>query len=987
MAKDIGAQVKLEGEKEYKDALNQIDKQIIALKGDYKAVSASVDGYTSAMQSNHAKHQQLNTQLDAQTEKLKLLKDQLSKVQTAEGDHTAEESKLRAEIGYTSQEVKKLRDAYMEIPNALETVGSKVSTFGSKMSSVGSTLTASVTTPIIGLAAYAFKSASDLEENINKVDVSFGDSAQSVKDWAKTATDSFGLSESKALEATSLFGDMATSMGISDDAAAGMSTSLAGLAGDLASFKNISQDQAMNALQGIFTGQTKALKGLGIVMTDTNLKDFAEKQGLVYDKMSDSEKVTLRYQYVLEHTKNAQGDYQRTASGAANSIRTMQASVSNLADAFGEKLLPTFTPEIQKLTELIKKFASLSDSEQQSIIKTLAFAAAIGPVAKVVGDLNEKAIGPAITKIGTFSKTLSSGQGVAQAFVNIGLNPMALAIGATVAAFGLMAAGGKIMQDQIKAQMEATYGLTDEMKANIDATNQMAESQDKLATSSKNAATEVSSQYGYYQSLVEQYNNLIDANGQVKAGYEDRANYILSTLSEAMGMEDGQIQTLIGDDGKLSAAITDVINKKKAAAIQDAYTEQYTDAIKNQAQAQKQYAADLQDYITAKNTAAEADKNYNAALQEETYDIQNNIPVTQDLKDKIANLSAENGIAQGAAQKTKDAYDQSKQSLIDYNTTISNYEGLGSAILSGDAAQISQAMQDMTNNFQTAETGTKESLDAQTQNLKDAWMNMKSAVDSGSTEITQTEVDAAHDAYTRSAEEYDKLVSASYDAGNDAGNELASGLDDSEPNSTSSADNLSNQAVGALKKDASQEGSDIAGTFEGGIRSGSGSVEDAGSSIASSAKDGAGSVSADDSGWNFAQGFANGIGNGINDVWNAACNLANNAWNAINHTLDEHSPSKKTTKQGVYFGEGLANGILSQKSEVQKAAESLSDVALGEIGNPTIPLSVAQGNQNTSYNTITLQVYGANGQSVNDLADAVMDKLQTIINKKGAVWK
>lgn len=986
MAKDIGAQVKLTGEQEYKDALNQIDKQLIALKGDYKALNSSLDGYSSAMESNRAKHAQLNTQIEAQNEKLKLLKEQLEKVKNAEGDHTAEEARLRSNIGYTTQEVKKLRDAYMEIPNALETVGSKMQTVGSKMSSIGSTLTASVTTPIVGLAAYAYKSASDLEENINKVDVAFGTSADTVKKWAKTATDSYGLSESKALEATALFGDMATSMGMSDDAAASMSTSLTGLAGDLASFKNISQDQAMNALQGIFTGQTKALKGLGIVMTDTNLKDFAEKQGLVYDKMSETEKVTLRYNFVLSRTQNAQGDYVRTASGAANSMRTMQASLSNLADTFGEKLLPTFTPQINKLTELIKKFASLSDGEQQSIIKTLAFAAAVGPVLIVTGEL-AKRVGFLTEKTGLFVKALTSGQTVAQSFTAIGLNPMALAITATVAAFAGMTIAAKSMQDEWLKEINSNYGLTDSMKGTIETVNSLKDSMAQAQEASAKNDAAVESEYGHYNSLVQEYNNLIDANGQVKAGYENRANYILTTLSSAMGMEDGQIQTLIDDNGKLSSSIDEVILKKKAEAVQNAYQDQYTQAVQNQAEATKALLAAKTNYYEALSRYSSAESNYNSLLSQQQYYLDNNIPLTTEFNDELNKATVEYGTASGSLQQMRDAYDNANTAITDINTTISNYEGVGAAIVSGDADQINQAIFNMTNNFKTAQTANADTLAQQTADLKSTWEEMKKAVDEGSTTITQKQVDAAHEAFLKSAEEHSKAVQNSYDTGYDSAEEMAQGLSDGEPDSTAAADTVSSNAKDALTKDATSEGQGLAGSYAEGISDMDSEASNAGTSLGNNARDGAGSVDSSDLGNNFAIGFGNGISSQNDNIWSKAWNLAQIAWNSVSHALDEHSPSKKTTKQGVYFGEGLANGILSQKDNVQKAAESLSNVAMTSVGKATIPLNVAGGGTNTSYNTITLQVYGTEGQSINDLTDQVMNRLQTAINKKGSVWE
>ena len=262
---------------------------------------------------------------------------------------------------------------------------SKLDRIGGKLSSFGAKWSLGVTTPIALSAKTAISAASDYEENLNKVDVAFGNSAQAVKDWADTATESFGLSKNQALEATSLFGDMATSMGLAQPAAADMATSMTGLAGDLASFKNIGIDQAMTALAGVFTGETESLKQLGIVMTEVNLEEFASRTGQVYSEMSQAEKVQLRYNYVMAMSKNAIGDYARTSDGTANSLRTFQGSVDNLAIAFGQQLLPTITPLVQSATELINRFAALDPEFQQLIIKAALFAAALGPVAVAAG--------------------------------------------------------------------------------------------------------------------------------------------------------------------------------------------------------------------------------------------------------------------------------------------------------------------------------------------------------------------------------------------------------------------------------------------------------------------------------------------------------------------------------------------------------------------------------------------------------------------------
>lgn len=313
------------------------------------------------------------------------------------------------------------------IQQKLNSVSSSMTNFGNKMS-------LAVTAPLVALGGKMVNAASDMEENLNKVDVAFGKSADNVKSWADTATESFGLSKNQALEATSLFGDMATSMGLPQDAAADMSTSLAGLAGDLASFKNIDIEQAMTALNGVFTGETESLKTLGIVMTETNLKQFAEDAGLVYNEMSQAEKVQLRYAYVMEATKNAQGDYARTADGTANSMRTLQATFDNLIALLGTSLLPAITPVIQFITDLLKKFSELEPGTQKMIVIIGAVLAALGPVVSVVGGI--------ISVVSTLIPIITA--------VVSALNPITLAIGAVIAAIVLLIKNW----DAVKAKMQ-----------------------------------------------------------------------------------------------------------------------------------------------------------------------------------------------------------------------------------------------------------------------------------------------------------------------------------------------------------------------------------------------------------------------------------------------------------------------------------------------------------------------------------------------------
>jgi phage-related minor tail protein len=284
--------------------------------------------------------------------------------------------------------------------------GESAKKMGEKFSSIGKQMSTMITLPVLAVGGGMIKLASDFNENLNKVDVAFGSSAGAVKAWAQDTTKSIGMSSNSALTGASLFGDFATSMGIAQVPASKMSMQMVTLAGDLASFKNVSTDQALMALNGVFTGETESLKMLGIVMNDASLQTFALSQGskVLYKDMTDGEKAQLRMAFVLSKTKNAQGDFERTSMSTANQLKILTASVQDLGVKMGTALLPIITPLITKVTELANQFTALSPNTQMLIMKIVGIVAVIGPALTIIGSL--------ITFVGTLATAFSAIGGV-----------------------------------------------------------------------------------------------------------------------------------------------------------------------------------------------------------------------------------------------------------------------------------------------------------------------------------------------------------------------------------------------------------------------------------------------------------------------------------------------------------------------------------------------------------------------------------------------
>ena len=161
----------------------------------------------------------------------------------------------------------------------------------------------------------AFELGSAITEVENVVDVAFGSMADKAYEFASTATEQYGLSELAAKQYAGTMMAMLNSTGVAQDAAAEMSTTLAGLAGDLASFYNISTDEAFMKLRSAIAGETEPMRQLGVNMTVASLEAYALSQGITksWQSMTQAEQAMLRYNYIMSATSQQQGDFARTS--------------------------------------------------------------------------------------------------------------------------------------------------------------------------------------------------------------------------------------------------------------------------------------------------------------------------------------------------------------------------------------------------------------------------------------------------------------------------------------------------------------------------------------------------------------------------------------------------------------------------------------------------------------------------------------------------
>lgn len=208
---------------------------------------------------------------------------------------------------------------------------------------------ATATTAVLYSAASMVKKgvqlSSDLQESQNVIDVTFEKSSSQINAWAKAAKKSYGLSELAAKQYSGTMGAMLKSTGLTGNALSDMSTSLSGLAGDFASFYNISTDLAFEKIRSGISGETEPLKQIGIDMSVTNLQAYALAKGIKknYSEMNAATKAALRYSYLMSVSADAHGDFGRTQENYANQQRLFSINTQEMAMALNTGLVPIMT--------------------------------------------------------------------------------------------------------------------------------------------------------------------------------------------------------------------------------------------------------------------------------------------------------------------------------------------------------------------------------------------------------------------------------------------------------------------------------------------------------------------------------------------------------------------------------------------------------------------------------------------------------------------
>lgn len=714
-----------------------------------------------------------------------------------------------------------------------------------------------------------------------------------------------------------------------------------------------------------------------------NRKQLVSSAGVVASTIAEG-LAELLPASVREPVKNAIDEIEESFSngGLKDAVKTVSTTIENFGkgvSSVAKVALPPFTKGVDLLGRNLDKVvpvlvagytalkgygvaksaantvSKLSKAYKAATVAVKGYVVAGGAEAVVTaastGALTLKQIA-----VGLLSKQLSIATAAQAAFnAAANANPVGLVVGAVAA----LTAGLTALALTSKDSTVEMYSLSEGQKKVLESCKETTEAMKEQREAREESVQSIDREYNGYSSLLAELQSITDANGHVKAGYEDRAKVITGLLSDALGIEIEMMDAQILKIDETVAAIQELITQKKAEATINSMQDDMAKAYEKTSEAMEKY------------------KDASAKLEEQN----KKVAEAQEAVIKAEEEYRKGGAAQyGAYEEAKEALNKavkgqkdyeealksSKDELNSFATEINNYDALVSAMASGSTSEIETALNTLVTSYRsyTAEAlaSSKETQDEMLEQANGYVESMK-LVQDGTIQVADSVYRDMAKAAINSINEFNKLpggVAAGIEAiGPEASAAMVSALTQADidgkldAEGKASMENLISAVSGssdevkvailtALKPmlDETQysalvlkiNGENATGAYAGAVSSKEPEVREAAGKIAGTAEGELSNAEAAKSlGSDFGSGYAIGISGTIGAVANAAQLIANAALEKTRQTQNSNSPAKESMYLGEDYGDGYALGIDNKKDFVGKTSAQLTDTALKSL--------------------------------------------------------
>lgn len=588
-------------------ALSKVNSTTSKLQKELRDINKSLKFDPKNTELLEQKQKILNDEIAITSQKLEELKKHQKEVSNS-GTALNKEQKetyraLQREIVSTENKLKDLQvqaSKWTTAGKAAEEFGNKVDNIGSKVDNLGNKLTTRITVPLLTLGAVGVNSAAKQEAAMQQVDKIYGDAAGTIKNFAENTAISFNMSTSDAYKYAQIYGNLIQS--ITDDQAenAKYTQQLLQASSIIASATGRTMEDVMDRIRSGLLGNTEAIEDLGVNVnvamiesTDAFKRFAGDKSWLQLDFQTQQQ---IRLFAILEQTTKKYG--KEVNKNTSSDIQRLTAKFKNLTGELSKKLLPIAEDLIDEADKFLDSLGDLTDEEQKNIIKVGLMVAAAGPLVKILGTTT-KVVGGTAKGIGIFSQAIAVATNKTTSNIT-SVNNLAKAFGALTSPMGLLITGfagvttaavlyEKHQQELLGNSVETKKAIEEEVKTR----------KELIQTQSNNINSNIA-EINKSQELFNELQKITDENGKIKKGYENRANYIVNQLSEALGVEIDLNDGVIDSYKEIQKEIDKTILKKKAESIVSGQEEAYNNALQQRAKAYEtlnQLETDYQDLL------------------------------------------------------------------------------------------------------------------------------------------------------------------------------------------------------------------------------------------------------------------------------------------------------------------------------------------------------------------------------------------------------
>lgn len=484
--------------------------------------------------------------------------------------------------------------------------------------------------------------------------------------------------------------ELASSMGIIIPMASNYNVGLDQISAAYATMtkQGVKTERATTFLRAVFTELEKEGSDVADILEDKTGKSFAQLMGegkslsdvlrILYKEAGNNTEEFQRlfgnvratqavaslvaddfgiFDYELGRVRDSAGQTDKALEQMETPALKAKRAVNQLKNSsveLGESIIQKFTPQFEKGTSKVKEltdaFNQLSPASMNTIINAGLLAAAAGPLLAIGGKV-----------IGYVGALIA------------GTAPLLPLIAGVTAGFLALTTAAQVSNIEHAEAIRNEHGLTDAMREQLTEMDAFNTAHDEFKQSMIDRNTATLNQVAYIQELVTQYDALVGKNGEVSEENQAAADVILNELASALGLEVSQVKELTDENGKLSQSIQQTIEDYRNEAFAAVMKEELTEATRRKIEAERIEAETTESLKEATLKANDSARELTAAQDAINDAVNNGLPVTQDMIDRLADATAAKKLDKEAVDALRDQLFEAQAATSDASADIDYY--------------------------------------------------------------------------------------------------------------------------------------------------------------------------------------------------------------------------------------------------------------------------------------------------------------------------